>query len=45
METEEVRLQALQKLLSSVSLKAEVDIVDPDYNRLHKAFNNMLRAP
>ena len=39
METEgEVKLQALQKLLSSVSLKAEVDIVDPDYNRLHKAF-------
>ena len=39
METEgEVKLQALQKLLSSVSLKAEGEIVDPDYNRLHKAF-------
>ena len=38
METEELKLQALQKLLSSVSLKAEGEIVDPDYNRLHKAF-------
>ena len=38
MEIEELKLQALQKLLSSVSLKAEVDIVDSNYNRIYKAF-------
>ena len=43
METEEVKLQALQKLLYNISPREEGEIVESDYNQLHKAFRVIAR--